>query len=287
MADEVVETKMAPEFWMHMERIQGYKTSLDMLVARMEGVMQRNPDVLKKSEAALLTRAPPPTKEKGTPATPADAMRRKSMEKSQERNTKTKKTKRKKSNGDLAMGGGGMGRASGSRRKKGDAGSVVCPNNDCPYDGLADQLYRFAGHVDKPTQPIIRKLSEAYRELAKAERVHQYRLGQDLRDLYGYKDKEYATLFVEKERLEASRVKMDLARHDVKMCTKVDQVEKMGFLYEQSVSVFEENCNKVTKMMESMADCKKLHQTNVVGSINTIQTYHDDSCQIFAKGKFK
>ncbi|EYC25933.1 hypothetical protein Y032_0011g1464 [Ancylostoma ceylanicum] len=67
---------------------------------------------------------------------------------------------------------------------------------------------------------------------------------------------------------------MDLAKHEVKQAKTTEQIERRAVLYQQQVEVFDEQCNKVIKLLEELPGIKTTHSKDLTELTRCSREYH-------------
>ncbi|VDM72008.1 unnamed protein product [Strongylus vulgaris] len=133
---------------------------------------------------------------------------------------------------------------------------------------------------DKAAQ--IAKICTILENAAKCKRDFQIKKRACIRHLRRFDSLEYKALAESREnfnqcvfsRFILARSAMDLAKHEVKQAKTTEQIERRAVLYQQQVEHFDEQCNKVIKLLEELPSIKTAHSKDLTELTRCSREYH-------------
>ncbi|RCN45284.1 hypothetical protein ANCCAN_08680 [Ancylostoma caninum] len=153
-------------------------------------------------------------------------------------------------------------------------GRVECPPDEDPLDKMKKALEAFQEFLSPEKVGPVAKICGILENAAKCKRDYQIKKRACIRHLRRFDTLEYKTLVENRENFNQAKSAMDLAKHEVKQAKTTEQIERRAVLYQQQVEVFDEQCNKVIKLLEELPGIKTTHSKDLTELTRCSREYH-------------
>ncbi|CAJ0600255.1 unnamed protein product [Cylicocyclus nassatus] len=153
-------------------------------------------------------------------------------------------------------------------------GKVECAPDEDPLDKMKKALESFQEFLSQDKIGPIAKICTILENAAKCKREYQVKKRACIRHLRRFDTLEYKNLAENRNNFNQAKSAMDLAKHDVKQAKTTEQIEKRAVLYQQQVEYFDEQCNKVIKLLEELPNIKATHSKDLTELTRCTRDYH-------------
>nr|CDJ83320.1 Protein F38A5.6 [Haemonchus contortus] len=160
-------------------------------------------------------------------------------------------------------------------------GRVECPKDEDPLDKVRKALEAFQQFLPPDKAEKVVKICGILEKAANCKRDYQIKKRACIRHLRRFDSLEYKTLVENREQFNKAKSNMDMAKHDVKQAKNTEQIERRAVLYQQTVEVFDEHCNKLIKLLEELPSIKESHSKDLNELTRCSREYHLAMAAIF------
>ncbi|WKY00822.1 hypothetical protein Q1695_015111 [Nippostrongylus brasiliensis] len=160
-------------------------------------------------------------------------------------------------------------------------GRVECAKDEDSLEKMRKALEAFQEFVPQDKIEKVAKICSILENAAKCKREYQIKKRACIRHLRRFDSLEYKALTEHREVFNQAKYSMDMAKHDVKQAKTTEQIERRAVLYQQQVEVFDEQCNKLIKLLEELPSIKETHSKDLTELTRCTREYHLAMAAIF------